>query len=520
MSRKKQKGIIDTSEGEKIAYHYFPAQIKDISSDTFVVVLFYRKNDFCCEISSFLSELNLLGYAFFALDLDQYESQCDNLDKLSDILYQVYLFKKFIVHLGGKYQVRQSNIAIVFHEEWAVIVSVWIIDYAPDIRSVVFYSPCFFFSKWDIYSFILKKISRKKIFMPDKDYTLKDNALFSAAISRRRLTGLLYIGKRFIWSILTYATLTQFIVTPVDLEVRRTAILRFYANIASSIKELYLMLDAASGWMDEIEGHIIINQVRLFLIKHFSQVTIPVLLFNSHIKGVTFDKYEQLSLPEKNILKNIYWSINRYFLKHIGKFSSGIRLGLEAGFDSGASLDYIYENKLDGSNQFAKMIERYYLNNVGWHCTQQIKKHVEELILLACSMLYQARKQVKLLYIAAGQGRYIINILAKIRQPITHVLMRDFAASNIGYGYQLIEENKLTSIVSFEQGNACALDDLATLPKDRMLIIVSGFYKLFSDNQLVLTWLNSIAMGDILFIPANSAIPDWPIWLVFLQIIN
>lgn len=253
------------------------------------------------------------------------------------------------------------------------------------------------------------------------------------------------------------------------------------------------MPDAASGCMDVIEGHIITNQVRRLRLKHFAQVTIPASLFNSHIKGVSFDKYEQLNLPEKNIYKNIYWGINRFFLKHIGKFSAGIRLGLAAGFDSGASLDCIYENKLAGSNQFAKKIDGYYLNNIGWHCTQQIKKQVEELILLACSMLYQAGKQVKRLNIAAGHGRYIINILAKIHRPIAHVLIRDFEASTIRYGNPLIEENKLTSMVTFEQGNAFALDDLATLPTDRMLSVVPGFYELFSDNQLVLTLLNGIA---------------------------
>lgn len=95
--------------------------------------------------------------------------------------------------------------------------------------------------------------------------------------------------------------------------------------------------------------------------------------------------------------------------------------------------------------------------------------------------------------IAAGQGRYIVDAIEKIEPAVEHLLLRDFDAANVDAGNCLLLQRGLSERARFEQGDAFSPADLATLPADRALAVVSGFYELFSDNNLVLASLNGLA---------------------------
>ncbi len=44
----------------------------------------------------------------------------------------------------------------------------------------------------------------------------------------------------------------------------------------------------------------------------------------------------------------------------------GVRLGWEAGFDSGRTLDYVYENEPAGTTPLGRWFDKLYLNSIGW----------------------------------------------------------------------------------------------------------------------------------------------------------
>src|SRR5689334_13476324 len=60
------------------------------------------------------------------------------------------------------------------------------------------------------------------------------------------------------------------------------------------------------------------------------------------------------------------WAIMRTLLSTVGKSSQGVRIGYQYGFDSGTMLDYVYLNRSAGSFPLGKLIDRVYLNAVGW----------------------------------------------------------------------------------------------------------------------------------------------------------
>src|SRR5262249_13994302 len=78
----------------------------------------------------------------------------------------------------------------------------------------------------------------------------------------------------------------------------------------------------------------------------------------------SFDTLHQ-PLPAYS-LKNVYYASVRTLLKTVGNLSEAIRLGNRHGFDSGVMLDYVYKNQAGGRLLIGKLMDRIYLNAVGW----------------------------------------------------------------------------------------------------------------------------------------------------------
>src|SRR5689334_6070785 len=65
-------------------------------------------------------------------------------------------------------------------------------------------------------------------------------------------------------------------------------------------------------------------------------------------------------------LGRLKWATMRFLLSTVGKASKGVQTGYQYGFDSGTMLDYVYLNRAEGAFGVGKLIDRVYLNAVGW----------------------------------------------------------------------------------------------------------------------------------------------------------
>src|SRR5579885_3819366 len=65
-------------------------------------------------------------------------------------------------------------------------------------------------------------------------------------------------------------------------------------------------------------------------------------------------------------LDRIKWALLRGLLASAGRASRGIRIGYRYGFDSGTMLDYVYEDEAHGIAGIGALIDRAYLNAIGW----------------------------------------------------------------------------------------------------------------------------------------------------------
>ena len=138
-----------------------------------------------------------------------------------------------------------------------------------------------------------------------------------------------------------------------------------------------------------------------------------------------------------------------------------------------------------GKSALGRLIDANYLNSIGWHGIRQRKLHAEELLRLAMGRLREAGRAVRIVDIAAGHGRYILESLEGQQQRPDSILLRDYSDINVRDGSALIEQKGLGDIARFVKGDAFDRADLAALDPKPTLAVVSGLYELFGSNQMV-----------------------------------
>jgi hypothetical protein len=176
-----------------------------------------------------------------------------------------------------------------------------------------------------------------------------------------------------------------------------------------------------------------------------------------------------------------------------GLLSEGIRLGHRTGFDSGSTLDYVYRNAPHGRGPLGRLIDKAYLQSIGWRGIRQRKIHLEALLRGTMERMARRGTPVRVLDIAAGHGRYVLDALEGSAVKPESVLLRDYSDINVEAGRALIRARGLDGIAQFVKGDAFDQTSLATSDPKPTLGIVSGLYELFPDNGMVSASLAGLA---------------------------
>src|SRR5258708_6113358 len=202
--------------------------------------------------------------------------------------------------------------------------------------------------------------------------------------------------------------------------------------------------------------------------------------------GFTKDEADALAAPLSSFTpRGAYWAATRAAMRLGGMLSEGIRLGHETGFDSGSTLDYVYRNHPTGTTALGRMIDANYLHSIGWRGIRQRKLHIEELLRRAMAEARTAGLPIRILDIAAGHGRYVLEAIDTSAARPDSILLRDYSALNVEHGSALIRAKGLGSIASFVEGDAFDRSSLAAVAPRPTIGIVSGLYELFPANTQV-----------------------------------
>jgi SAM-dependent methyltransferase len=132
------------------------------------------------------------------------------------------------------------------------------------------------------------------------------------------------------------------------------------------------------------------------------------------------------------------------------------------------------------------------LNDVAWAGIRQRKANIEKLLREAIGGVRDTGVPARILDVATGQGRYVLDTLASLADQNVTSLLRDYSKSNIEAGRMLSSRQGLKGVV-FEQADAFDEDSYENMDPRPNIAIVSGLFELFPDNEPVRRCLEGIA---------------------------
>lgn len=494
-----QKHVFTTHDDNQLAYQYWPAAIEHDTKKA--IILFHRGHEHSGRMAHLVKELNLPESDFFAWDARGHGDSPGLRGDAPSFSACVKDIQYFVQHIEATYKIKSTNIAVIGQSVGAVLAATWVHDYAPKIRALCLASPAFDIKLYVPFArtglTVLSKLkgnffitSYVKANMLTHDIerakTYDTDPQIAKAISVRMLLGLYAASERIVNDAQNIFVPTQVLCSGSDFVVFRKPQQQFYEKLPHPRKEFHILEGFYHDTLGEKDRHIAIEKIRRFILQSFSVDYQAPDVLNADKIGSSCATAEQLSSPlPASSIKNLFWNLTKRNLKLGSKFSHGLKIGEDTGYDSGSTLDFVYRNQGESKNILGNIIDQQYLNAIGWRGIRVRKQHIEQLLAKYAKILTKQRKDVRILDIAAGHGRYILDAVSELATPPKSVLLRDYSELNVESGTALIQERKLDNIAQFELGDAFDTASLAKVKPKPNLVIVSGLYELFSDNDLL-----------------------------------
>ncbi|MFI5015880.1 MAG: bifunctional alpha/beta hydrolase/class I SAM-dependent methyltransferase [Hyphomicrobiales bacterium] len=495
-----------THDGVELFYRRWPAAEPKARS---AILLFHRGHEHGGRMAHLPDELNLPEFAFYAWDARGHGRSPGERGFSPSVATSVRDVQSFVDHIAMTDGVAVEDMAVIAQSVGAVLIAAWAHDYAPRIRAMVLASPAFSVKLYVPFArqglklrqrlrgnFFVDSYVKPRLLTHDRERiaSYRADPLITRAISVNILTGLYEVAERVVADARAITIPTQLLISGSDWVVRHAPQHRFFVNLGAAVKERHVLEGFFHDTLGERDRAAAVEKARRFILAEFDAPAPRPNLLDADKASFTRDEAEDLASPLPALSpRGLYWTGTRLGLKLAGLLSKGIALGRKTGFDSGSTLDYVYRNRPAGLGSMGRAIDKSYLDSIGWRGIRQRKLHVEELIRLAMAKLREAGAPVRVIDVAAGHGRYVLEALTESGPKPDKILLRDYSDVNVEAGTKLIAEKGLSDIAVFRKGDAFDRADLAAVTPKPTLGIVSGLYELFSDNGLVRASLGGLA---------------------------
>ncbi len=500
-----------THDDVPLFYRHWPAQG---DAPTGAIILIHRGHEHSGRMAHLADELGLPDFDVFAYDMRGHGRSPGARGDSPSFATSVRDLQTFVDHIAAMHGVNVADVVVVAQSVGAVLASTWAHDYAPKIRGLVLASPAF---KVKLYvpfarsglalmrklrgNFFVNSYVKAKFLShdPERIASYESDPLISRPISVNILLGLYEAADRVVADAAAITLPVQLLISGSDWVVHHAPQHAFFERLTSARKEKHLLPGFFHDTLGERDRKLATDRIHSFVRGLFENPPAPVWLRDAHRTGFTADESRALGQPLPWYTpRGAYWAITRASLKLGGLLSRGIALGHATGFDSGSTLDYVYRNQAQGVPVIGTMIDRTYLDSIGWRGIRVRKTHVEELLRNAFARVSARGLPLRVMDVAAGHGRYVLDAIAANSASDTaakpaSILLRDYSDINVRDGRALIAERGLGDIAHFVQGDAFDRDDLAKVSPAPTVAVVSGLYELFPDNDQVAASLAGIA---------------------------
>ncbi|CBG88393.1 bifunctional alpha/beta hydrolase/class I SAM-dependent methyltransferase [Citrobacter rodentium] len=504
-----------TSDGATLFYRRWPATTPGAAPK--VIVLFHRGHEHSGRLQHIVDELAIPDTTFYAWDARGHGHSPGQRGYSPSLARSVQDVDEFVRFAATDSQAALEDVVVVGQSVGAVLAAVWAHDYAPPVRGLVLASPAFRVKLYVPFArqglallhrlrglFFVNSYVKGKYLThdPGRVASFNQDPLITRPIAVNILLDLYKASERIVSDASAITLPVLMLVSGEDYVVHRQPQLDFYHRLRSSRKELHILPGFYHDTLGEKERQLAFDKMRTFIDTLYATAPQRFDYSNEDRWSPGADSWRILNGgPAPYSLDDMAYRSLRFGMKLLGTQSAGVRLGFDTGFDSGSTLDYVYRNQPQGSSALGRLIDKNYLSSVGWKGIRQRKIHLETLIRRAVSELVAQGQAVRVVDIAAGHGRYVLDAL-KDEPAVDEILLRDYSELNVAKGEEMIAVCGMAEKARFERGDAFNREELAALSLRPTLGIVSGLYELFPENALVRNSLaglaDAIAPGGIL----------------------
>ena len=485
-------------DGSQLFYRaWLPAQQTDRA-----LLLFHRGHEHSGRWRETVEALALEGVAVFAWDQRGHGRSSGERGTAPGFATVVNDADVWVRHLVAKFGIDLSQTIALGHSLGGLVAAAWVHDYAPPLRGLVLATPAFKIKLYVPFALPLLRL-REAVFGPGQVKSFirsgmlthdpaqaeayNSDPLIFPQIAVKMLLDVHHAAKRVLDDAAAIDVPLMVLAAGSDWVVHEGPQRHFVERAGSSVKRFEVLPGFSHAVFHERDRHLIESKVRDFIAECFASPAEPESLLNADREGFTHAAYDRLRRPS-----GLQFKLVRALMQGPGRLSKGLRLGWQHGFDSGVMLDYIYQNQPQGLTPLGWLIDKVFLEAVGWRGIRARRAILEKTLRTAIEQKHAEGRPVRLLDIASGPGRYVLETMQALRHIPISAILRDYKPENLDAASNLRDQFGLPD-VSIEYGDAFDRASLAAIDPAPTVAIVSGLYELFPDNERVLRSLHGIA---------------------------
>jgi alpha-beta hydrolase superfamily lysophospholipase/SAM-dependent methyltransferase len=463
------------------------------------LLLFHRGHEHSGRWQETVDSLGLNDVAIFAWDARGHgrsPGERGAANSLHDVIKDVDVFVR---HIAQGYRIPFENMIVLAHSLAAVTVTAWVHDYAPPIRAMILATAAFHVKLYIPFAIpalqlfrprFVKSYVKAKMLTHDREQAAAydSDSLIFRQIAVNVLLDLHDTAKRLLADAGAIHIPTLMIGSRKDWVVSLKAQRKFFDGLSSAVKRIHIFPSAYHAIFHEKERREVVDLVREFVLDCFAKPKTAPSFMNADKTGHTWREYERLRNNG-----SVKFGVARAGLKLALRLSHGIEIGWRSGFDSGLSLDYVYKNEPGGYGVFGRLIDKSYLNSIGWRGIRERKKNLEKMLRDLILKVHRQNRAVRIVDIAAGAGRYVIETIRALPEIPIGATLCDYKQENVDAARSLADELNLDGAIIARRGDAFHRESLARIQPCATIGIVSGLYELFPSNDAVLNSLRGLA---------------------------
>ncbi len=457
-----------------------------------ILILLHRGHEHSGRLEQVANKPEFASYKIFSFDNRGHgHTQEKATFEFMTLVRDLDSFVKFVCQREKK---KPRDLFIIANSVAGVVASTWVHDYAPGIRGMALVAPAFRIKLYMPFAKALLKLAirfkpelnitsyvKSKFLTHDREEQKKYDSddLITPNIPARQLTTLLDTAERVVKDASLITVPTMVLSATSDYVVDSKIQGDFYARLPSQHKRFIALEGFYHGVLYEDRAQLAIAEIASFVEECFQLRTKSLL---PQVVASTQAECDRISFGSLPMHRYLNYQIQKFMMSKLGFMSEGMRIGLRYGFDSGVTLDHVYRNEARGSNPIGRLIDRNYLDSIGWKGIRQRKINSIKTIKEKIELMRNNGETPRILDIAGGPARYLIELAAEYSD--IEVQVRDYQQQNIEEGEALAKNLGLNNI-RYQQTDAfdeASYQDQTFKPN---IVVVSGVFELFGDNVLV-----------------------------------